>query len=520
MMQEEPQQASAHISRHAGFIIGTLASLVMILFMVALRFALDTPILYEVMADWLTRLTPAAAFDFALERLQVGAKPLMFAGLLVAQVVAGAGLASLYGRYSRSLPFAESQTWRRGLLLAGTLWLFVVAILTPIIGGGIFGLSLPGGAQGYLISTVVGVSLYSLTLTHLHYITLARGEGSFDLGRRTLLERAAFFALLIGAGGFAFRTIFRNASSVSPSRVYSTPGELPPEVTPNDRFYEVSKNIINPKIDAAEWKLEVDGDQVGNPFSLTYQELTALPWKEEYVTLTCISNLVGGDLISNALWRGVPLKLLLERAQLDPSVERLGFLAADGYVDSFPLDYAMRDNVLVAYLMNGEPLSDDHGFPARIIVPGLYGMEHVKWLIKIKPMEADFRGYWQVRGWADTAIINTMSRIDVPPYGAKIPLSDIRVGGIAFAGDRGVTDVEISVDGGVTWQPAKVGKSLSQYTWVLWTTTWKPTEAKRYPIKVRATDGSGTVQPATIRGALPNGATGYHMIFANIQEEA
>ena len=167
--------------------------------------------------------------------------------------------------------------------------------------------------------------------------------------------------------------------------------------------------------------LELERPDDGGIVTLTYADLLAMPAIEEYVTLTCISNMVGGDLISTALWKGVPLRLVLDRAGIGEGTERVSFRAADGYIDSFPYDVAVRDEVIVAYEMNGVPLPFAHGFPARIIVPGLYGMENVKWLIKIAPEDADFRGYWQRRGWADTAIIKTISRIDTPGRRAKIP---------------------------------------------------------------------------------------------------
>jgi len=194
------------------------------------------------------------------------------------------------------------------------------------------------------------------------------------------------------------------------------------------------------------------------------------------------------------------------------STERIVFHAADGYVDSFPMDYALRENVIVAYQMNGVPLPNSHGFPARIIVPGLYGMENVKWLTRIEPVPADFRGYWQRRGWADTAVINTMSRIDVPAVGARVPPVEMEVGGVAFAGDRGIDFVEFSADGGETWQRAETSAPLSPYTWVLWRATWLPPETGRVFVTVRATDGAGETQTAVIRGNLPDGATGHHRI--------
>ncbi|MSQ22419.1 MAG: molybdopterin-binding oxidoreductase [Dehalococcoidia bacterium] len=517
---ETGQQATTspgRVSRAAGLAIGLVSGLVITTFVVALRFALNAPVYLEIMADGLTRATPPSVFDFVLTHLQVSAKPLMFGGLLAGQVLAGGGLGMLYVRYSAKLPFSERQPWHRGLLIGSSLWLPLMVVVTPIAGGGAFGSSLPNGPWRYLFTSFLALTAYGLSLAQLHSLALARKEGRQDMGRRRLLKMAAIVAILAAVGGLAVRAIARGASQVSPSRVFGNAGMLPPEITPNDQFYEVSKNIINPRVDATTWKLEITGN-LGNAYSLSYDELKALPWQEQYVTLTCISNNIGGDLVSNALWQGVPLKLVLERAKLLPATARLAFFAADGYVDSFPVERAMQENVLVAYLMNGEPLSDAHGFPARLIVPGLYGMENVKWLARIEPVPANFRGYWQQRGWADTAVINTMSRVDVPSYGAVVAPQETLVGGVAFAGDRGVTRVEVSTDGGVSWHPAEVRKALSPYTWVLWTRAWTPPSAGPYTITVRATDGAGQTQTMVVQDSLPDGATGYHSVVVSVQE--
>ena len=506
------------VSKKAGLLAGMLAGLLATALLVALRFTVDAPGLPDVMADWLTMVMPAVLFDFVLERLQVASKPLMFAGLLVGQVVAGAIFGLLYARYSPVLPLQESSGWARGVLMGTALWLVLMVVISPVIGAGLFGTGLLYGTSGYFFSTFLSAATYGITLTHVHYMALTRAQGPQELGRREFIQRAAFATFLVAVGGFAARSIFRGASDISPSRVRIIEGELPPEITPNADFYEVSKNIIDPRVDVVGWSLKVDGDGMSNPFKLSYDELQELPWKEQYTTLTCISNRVGGPLISNALWRGVELKVLLERAGLAPGVEKLAFHGADGYVDSFPLEWAMRDNVLVAYRMNGDRLADEHGFPARIIVPGLYGMENVKWLTRIAPVAADFRGYWQVRGWADTAIIKTSSRVDVPRDRAVLPTSEIPVGGVAFAGDRGVSSVEFSPDGGRTWLPAELRPALSPYTWVLWTGGWTPPGSQRNTIRVRATDGTGDVQTADVKQSLPDGATGHHIIVVSVVE--
>ena len=505
-MQEPPA-----VGPRAAIGIGLAAAVVMTVLMVALRFALDSPSLLELMADKLTALTPVEVFDFILARLQVGAKPLLFALLLAGQVAVGTVIGILYVLYSPKLPVYDTQPWRRGFLVGAVWWLLFAGLVTPLVDGGFFGSAVIGGSFPYLVALLVSFGAYGLTLSHLHLIALGDRDAPADMGRRRVLRQGAFLALLVVAGAYSGRAIIQGLGSISPARVFNRPGEMPAEVTPNEEFYEVSKNIVNPKVEVTGWTLEVEGG-VGSPYVIDYAELQKLPWIEEYATLTCISNLVGGGLISNALWRGVPLNVILGRAQLPESTERLAFHAADGYVDSIPMDYAMRDNVIVAYMMNGVPLPDGHGFPARIIVPGLYGMENVKWLTRIEPVPADFRGFWQVRGWDGTAVINTMSRIDVPRRNAGLLLEEAFLGGVAFAGDRGVQRVEVSTDGSETWRPAEMSDPLSKYTWVLWTTTWNPLSTGPFEVVVRATDGRGDTQTSVVRGNVPSGATGYHKV--------
>ena len=237
------------VSKKTGLLAGTLAGLIMTALLVALRFTVDAPGLPDVMADWLTMVLPPVVFDFVLERLQVVAKPLMFAKLLVGQVVVGAGLGLLYTRYSPSLPLQESSRWARGVLIGTSLWLVLMIVISPVIGAGLFGTGLLYGTSGYFMSTFLSAGAYGISLAHIHSIALARVQGPQDPGRREFMQRAAFATFLVAVGGFSARSIFRGASDVSPSRVRIVEGELPPEITSNKDFYQVSKNIIDPRVD-------------------------------------------------------------------------------------------------------------------------------------------------------------------------------------------------------------------------------------------------------------------------------
>jgi DMSO/TMAO reductase YedYZ molybdopterin-dependent catalytic subunit len=291
---------------------------------------------------------------------------------------------------------------------------------------------------------------------------------------------------------------------------------LSAEVTPVGTFYTVSKNIFDPEIDARSWRLAVKG-AVARPYSLTLDELRTLPAVTKPHTLMCISNEIGGDLISNATWKGVPLKTLLERAGVRPGARKLILRGRDGYSDSFPLTAALLDGTIVAYDMNDKPLERQHGFPARVLVMGLYGIKNVKWLSELEVAAFDYKGYWQRRGWTDTAIYKTFSRIDVPAADAT-PTRGQRswIAGVAFAGDRGVRTVQVSVNEGASWQPARVKPAMGDHTWVLWVFEWVPTVPGRTTLMVRVVDGAGVVQPVGPTPPLPDGVEGIHRVAVRI----
>jgi DMSO/TMAO reductase YedYZ molybdopterin-dependent catalytic subunit len=297
---------------------------------------------------------------------------------------------------------------------------------------------------------------------------------------------------------------------VTPDNV---PG-LPSEVTSNKDFYVVSKNVIDPTVQVNRWSLTVGG-LVNAPFQLTYDELRALPATSQLTTLICISNPIGGPLIGNAKWTGVRLEELLQRAKPKPGVKDIALHAADGYSDSITFKTALTPTTLVAYAMNDEPLPMGHGAPVRLVVPGIYGMKNVKWLTRIEATDEDFKGFWERKGWSDIAIIKTMSRIDVPKS-TKVDRGRNAIGGIAFAGDRGIATVEWSADGGITWKKASVKPALSPSSWVLWADEWNPQSSSRVNLQVRAIDGTEEIQIAEVTDSYPDGATGHHKVIVRL----
>jgi DMSO/TMAO reductase YedYZ molybdopterin-dependent catalytic subunit len=304
----------------------------------------------------------------------------------------------------------------------------------------------------------------------------------------------------------------------APSSSIPTPSldvaRVSPYITPNQDFYRIDTALTVPQVDLDTWRLRVDG-LVDRPFELTYAELLALASVEETVTLSCVSNRVGGDLVGNARWQGVPLGLLLERAGVHSVATGAGGQVVgrslDGWTAGFPMDVATDGRVaLVAYAMNGEPLPVRHGFPARLVVAGLYGyVSATKWLDAIEVTRwDDFDGYWVPRGWAKEGPIKTMSRIDVPKGGAELSAGMTDVAGVAWAPTRGISAVEVRIDDG-PWKRCELGDVASENTWVQWHYRWRASVGE-HQITVRATDGEGETQTPVVAAPAPDGATGWH----------
>ncbi len=514
MSNDTHTQSETRLSARTGALAGTTAGAAMVLATLALRPAVSASSITELAADWFTDLLPGAAIDFLLTALTFSAKPLMFVGLLLAQIIIGGALGALYLRIRRAEVLRHRSEWSRSAAFAGFLWLVGMVGLTPAFGGGLFGVDAPGSTPVFLLASAVPFLVYGLVLGGMVDNATRKMQGEVaDEGRRAFLRRSGRWIILgaIAAAGLplAAGQLF---SRLSPSGAHRVPGTLSTEITPTEEFYVVSKNIIDPRVNLQDWSLRIDG-MVDSPTTLDLEQLTSMPSVEQFTTLECISNKVGGELISNATWRGVPLKHILEQAGIQPGVVDIAFQAWDGYSESMPLDMAMHDEVLVAYEINGGPLPDEHGFPVRLIVPSFFGLKHVKWLTTIAPLDEDFFGYWQRREWTDVPWVKTFSRFDIPRSRFETFEDEITLGGVAFAGDRGIARVEISDDDCQTWsEVADVSRPLSPYTWVIWTARYRPPQKGSAVLRVRATDGDGVPQTAERRPTLPDGATGHHEI--------
>ncbi len=343
-----------------------------------------------------------------------------------------------------------------------------------------------------------------------------------DSGRRLLIAAGAgavAVALLALYGlGFLEQT---NARSSDPSNFFAN------EVTSNDNFYRVDINIFPPSIQSSSWSLKVGG-LVDTPLTLSYDDITALPSAEQYNTLECVSNVVGGDLMSNAQWKGVRLKDLLSSAGVNSSATYVVFKCADGYDVGIPLSKAMEDGTILAYQMNGAPLPQVHGYPLRALVPGYYGMMNPKWITEISLADQTYEGFWQRQGWINEAQYETESTIvnlgdDAlsDKFGIYSPTSvafgaPITILGVAFAGERGISKVEVSTDNGSTWSSASLVAPPSVNSWVLWSFDWSPSARGSYTLSVRATDGEGNLQTQSAAAPFPGGASGWQSVAVSI----
>jgi DMSO/TMAO reductase YedYZ molybdopterin-dependent catalytic subunit len=493
------------------------ATLVMLIAMGVSRFTLGTPCIPELIAQQIFSLVTPAIFTALIRHLGLAAKWVAFGCAVVGYIAAGVVLGRLYLWLLRCCGRSASAT--SGCLFGVIVWLGLMTLGLPLLGAGAFGVALRQGtvvgagglfALHVLYGILVGVFMRRAMQARL---SVAPAWSQADSRQRRLFLGGllAWAVMWLPTNRLRLSALGIGARLEGAEHSFGALQGLSPEVTPAGKFYTISKNLFDPTVKAQTWTLSVYG-AVETPLRLSLDELKALPAYEAYVTFACISNEIGGPLISNARWKGVSLRTLLERAKLKADVRKVVLRADDGYSTGIPLERCWRPETFLAYEMNGDPLPAQHGFPLRAVIPGYYGMKQPKWLTAIEIVVHDYQGYWEERGWADEAVVKTLSRIDAPAHRSQVPVHGAPVGGIAFAGDRGISKVEYSSDGGATWQDAMLKPTLSPYAWRLWMGTLVLPAEGAYLLAVRATDGQGKLQEGRVTEPLPDGASGYHKL--------
>ncbi len=503
-----------------GILLGAAAMSVVVALMFALRFAAGIQALPDVAADALTLILPGGVFGYLIDRLQEYGRPSLIVGVAAGLIVLGAVAGASAARFLHRLP-------RLGRV--AIIVIALAAVTLPIV--------IIGGSEDTTAVTALATLGYWVLFAVVLELGRSRAAAQPLIGAGGPSRRA----LLYGAGalGAVYLTnylggrIVRAASlgGTRPTVAATQPPTAAPAtavpagataapsadpfagltgITTTKDFYVISKNgLDDPSVSPASWRLQVGGQR---PYAIGYDELRTLTAVSGPRTLECISNIVGGSLISTAVFKGAPLRDLLERAGIPAGTREIRFSSADGYTESIQMDAAMDPSTIVAYLINDEPLPKEHGFPARVLMSGRYGVKNPKWLTKIEPVAQPYNGYWPQRGWNKDAFVRTFSRLDTPQEQTVVPAGKpfgiIR--GVAFAGARGISKVEISFDGGKTWSDTTLRKILPKDDWMPFTHTWPDPTAGKHDVVVRATDGEGALQDPAERDSFPDGSTGYH----------
>lgn len=428
------------------------------------------------------KLLPLSTFENLLKLMGVVARPLLLIGATLGTILLY-GLAAVL--LHRVLPHRA---------FAGLAVLVAVASLVTAVTAMSPGDS-PAGIFAEVLVLAGAVPLTDLILTRLDEPSPVNAE------RRILLRNLFFGAVGLAVVGIGFVDVRRLVTALA----MKEGSRADTEITNVGDFYVVSKNLGgDPVIDGSSWRLILPTR------SITYADLLALPSRRLELTLECISNDVGGTLISNGIWQGPRVSDVLALTSVPADAVWMLMESADGYTESFRLA-DLTDDHLLATRLNGSALTPQHGYPARFIFPGHYGMKQPKWVTRIKFSGSDQQGYWENNGWDERAIVKTMSRIDTPADGAALPAGTVRISGIAFSGARRISGVELSWDGRRHWHAADLVDEFSPYAWRFWHLSTS-LAAGHYRVEVRARDGEGTLQSSAFAPTLPNGADGYHSI--------
>ncbi|OKH62720.1 oxidoreductase, partial [Mycobacterium sp. SWH-M5] len=311
------------------------------------------------------------------------------------------------------------------------------------------------------------------------------------------------------------------AAAPIPPDVQPAGVSLPSFITPTPKFYRIDTALTVPQLTRADWQLRIHG-MTDREVTYRFEDLDRFEVIEKVVTLTCVSNLVGGDLISNATWTGYRVRDLLEEAGVSTDSDMVLSTSIDGFTAGSPIEALTDDrDALLAIGMNGEPLPSAHGYPARLVVPGLYGyVSATKWVVDLELTRFDrAEAYWTKLGWSTHGPIKTQSRIDVPREGQQVARGPVRFGGVAWAQHRGIRAVEVRIDGPSgpgEWRPAQLGAAYSNDTWRLWSFDWTAADPGEYAVTVRATDNTGATQTPDLADPVPDGATGWHSVTFDV----
>ncbi len=489
--------------------------------------------------DWIARTLPGGLITFGIDSmiaiirgLNLGqtsnlAKAGERATALVLFIVVSALFGLLLSWFTRRRS-EYALSWNLGASLALGLVLLMVHA----------SLSLPGpslAVSALWIGALMLVWGYSLDWLFRVGPPAMAQEAEAPLSRRQFIYLVGGGVLTVGLGSLALSRLGAEPSSSAGSSSANSPGDLPdltrtsgpaaspppeilsarpepapgvrPELTPSEDFYTVDINAVAPRVDGENWRLRLEG-LVDNPLVLTLDDIRSRPAFSQVITLSCISNPIGGDLISTAVWTGIRVKDLLAEVGLQPDAQELAIESVDGFYESVPMSELMDDRTLLVYEMNGEPLTITHGFPLRIYIPNHYGMKQPKWIERMEVIDHNGPGYWVDRGWSEQAIVNSTSVVDaVETASVDAQNGTVPMGGIAYTGARGVSKVEVQIDDG-PWESAQLrDPGLSPLSWVQWRYDW-PAQAGQHTARVRAYDGGGGLQSVAVRGARPDGATG------------
>jgi DMSO/TMAO reductase YedYZ molybdopterin-dependent catalytic subunit len=475
-------------------------------------------------ADLVTDVTPGGIVRWTIDTLGTTQKAALVTGIVVLSLAAGAVL-GVVGRtrfgaaVAGFVAFGAFGAWAAAReSLATTAWALLTAAVAT--GTGILALwwllrvgRTTESAAAPTVPQRIGVpdrrSFLVASGVAAAWAVIGAGAGWRMRQTRSVGEARARVAARV-------RSAAMPLPSPSVPDLADTVDGVSPLVTANDDFYRIDTAFLVPQVDPGDWTLRVTG-MVDRELVFDLDDLIDRDWIDGFITMQCVSNEVGGDLIGNALWSGVPLAALLDEAGAHPSATQVVGRSVDGWTAGFPTEAAVDGRPsMVAIAMNGEPLPVQHGFPARLIVPGLYGyVSATKWLaeIELTTWEA-FDGYWIPRGWSKEGPIKTQSRIDVPRPGATISPGRTAVAGVAWAPTRSIDRVEVRVDEG-EWQRARLAGELSENAWVQWVYEWDAPPGE-HRLQVRATDGTGETQTAETARPAPNGATGHHTIRVEV----